>query len=430
MAGVLFINLDRIMRHKELLFIILFLIGYQTNAIQLYIIDISDITVGVFTLILLLSALVNKEYKFVRSPINFFNAGYFLSIIFSIIMALNLRTVFILIKSLMLFQVMINFIRKKELVLAFVKLFIIISSISAVIGIIQEILYLYAGYLFIGIITPESVEQMFETTSMGIFLRVPALMTSYGSLSKMLVINLIMVANLLIYPNTFTKTTKSKLFLCFAFLLMFSALMLTFAKDAILALVIALLISALIRWRTFLIHWLFFFLIIIVLCYYSGLLNTFADFISTEITFGDPRVRIALDRQGIEGFFDTDIYHMLFGAGMGHGARYTSHHKNWPAHNAFILAADEIGLLGLLAYLALYIIAGIRLISANLMARDPQDKATTRGLLCGFIALVIMFQFYAGYIDLILWFYLGLIESTTLVLIGENKRVKLVPNYI
>jgi cell division protein FtsW (lipid II flippase) len=325
---------------------------------------------------------------------------------------------------------MINFIRKKEFVFAFVKLFIIISSISAVIGIIQEILYLYAGYLFIGVIPPESLELMFENTSMGTFLRVPALMTSYGSISKMLVINLIMVANLLIYPNTFTKSTKSKLLLCFAFLLMLSALMLTFAKDAILALAIALLISALIRWRSFLIHWLFLFLILIGFCYYSGLLNTSADSISAELTFGEARVRIALDREGIEGFLDSDIHQMLFGVGMGSGARYTSHYKNWAAHNAFILAADETGLLGLLAYLALYIIAGLRLISANLMARDPQDKAITRGLLGGFIAIVIMFQFYAGYIDLIIWFYLGLIESTTLILIGENKRAKLVPNHI
>jgi hypothetical protein len=421
MAGVLIFNLDRIIRHKELLFIILFLIGYQTNAIQLFIIDISDITVGIFTLVLFLSALVNKEHRFVRSPINFLNAVFSLCIIFSFIMALNLRTMFILIKSMMLFQVMINFIRKKEFVLVFVKLFIIISSISAVIGIIQQILYLFAGYLFIGVIPPESLELMFEITSMGIFLRVPALMTSYGSLSKMLVINLIMVANLLIYPNTFTKSTKLKLLLCFAFLLMLSALMLTFAKDAILALVIALLISALIRWRSFLIHWLFLYLILFVFCYYSGLLNTFADFISAELTFGEPRIRIALDREGIEGFLDNDIYHMLFGVGIGYGARYTSHHKNWPAHNAFILAADEIGLLGLLAYLALYIIAGLRLISANLMSRDPLDKAITSGLLCGFIAIVIMFQFYAGYIDLIIWFYLGLIESTTLLLIEENK---------
>jgi cell division protein FtsW (lipid II flippase) len=211
---------------------------------------------------------------------------------------------------------------------------------------------------------------------------------------------------------------------------MLSALMLTFAKDAMLALTIALLITALIRWRAFLIHWLFLFLILFVFCYYSGLLNTFADFISAEITFGEPRIRIELDREGIEGFLDTDIYHMLFGAGMGYAARYTSHYRNWPAHNAFILAADEIGLLGLLAYLALYIIAGLRLISANLLARDPLDKAITRGLLCGFIGIVIQFQFYAGYIDLIIWFYLGLIESTTLILLGENEREKIVSNYI
>jgi O-antigen ligase len=426
-AGILYHHRARIIQHKELLFILLFLTGFQTNAIQLSIIDLSDVTVGIFTLVLLQTALVNREQRFIRSPLVALNAIFLLCMIGSFIENVNPRTMLILVKSILLVFLMINFMRTKEFVVAAIKLFIIISTVSAMIGIVQEILYMYAGYLIVGSIPSESLAHMYE----GAFLRVPAFMTSYGTLSKMLVISLIMIANILMYPNTYVKSTKSKLLLYFAFLLMVSSLILTFAQDAWIALAIGLFVSVVIRWRSLFIHLIILLLLLIIVCYYAGFIDSSVAFVSSELSHGDASGRIILDREGLDGFFHADSHNVLFGTGAGNGARYTSHYEGWPAHNAFILAANEIGLLGFLSYLALYIFAAIRVLSAHAVAREPGDKALTAGLLGGFIAITVMFQFYAGYIDLILWFYIGLIESTFLILKKEtNESSKVVPNYV
>ena len=204
---------------------------------------------------------------------------------------------------------------------------------------------------------------------------------------------------------------------------MFSALVLTFSKDSLLATCIALTMSVFLKWRSYVIHFIMILALLFVLGHFCGIFDPFyrggVSFIHAKATeLGEDRIE--MDRQGLEGFLHGSFF--LIGQGTGNGKKYTSHHRGWPAHNAFILAADELGIFGLLVYLSLFIFAIYRLIFINLAAKELQDKVISKGLLCGFIAYCIILQFHAGYIEVPLWLYLGIIESMALIILSKQYR--------
>lgn len=421
---IFFLNINRLLQNKEFMFILLLLVGYQTNAIQLAIIDLSDVTIAFFALILFLTAMANKEHKFIMSPVNYLNIILLLFIVLSFMNQIYPRLFLIFIKSILLFFLIINLINKKEHVITFVKLFIIVSTCSALIAIIQEIVFMTTGYTLAGFISAAELLKMTEKTPLGSFYRVPGFMLSYAALAKVLVINFILIINILLYPVYFSGSSRKRALLYIALFLTLIASVLTFSKDALLAVTIGFFISIFLRWPSRIIHFLSGLLVVIIISYYSGLIESFIDIISTDISHGEARMRIELDRKGIEGFIHDDIRYMLFGKGMGHGGKYTSDFRNWPAHNNFILAANEIGISGLLAYISIYIFIVYRLFTSSLIVKEIRDKAIIRGLLVGFSAIIIMFQFYAGYIDPLLWLYAGLVESMALVLLKEHSLSK------
>jgi hypothetical protein len=409
------------------LFILLLLIGYQTNAvIMLFVVNGDELVIGVFALLLCLIVFVNKEFTFTRSPINVLTLIFACAVFISLINGFSLRYFFMFLKTIMLLFLIINFVKTREHVYFFIRTFIIITAISALIGIVQEFIYIYYGYPLTGFISAKQLEMMFESTPFGRFLRVPALMLGYKVFAMILVINLLVLLNLLIYRSPYVKDAMRRRLYYFAFFIMLGALICTFSKDAWLALLAGLSLSVLIRWRSLTIHFTMVLLLIIILSHYTGLDKMAYRFISSEITHGEARGRIELNKEGLDGFLRSDSRYYAFGRGLGNGWRYTPHHRGWAAHNAFILAADEIGLFGFLAYMLLFLFAAYRLILANVIARQVHDKAIARGLLCGFVSIIIIMQFHSAFIEPLFWIFFGIIECFTLQLIkGDEYDVAL-----
>jgi cell division protein FtsW (lipid II flippase) len=186
--------------------------------------------------------------------------------------------------------------------------------------------------------------------------------------------------------------------------------------------IISLFLAVLIRWSKYIIHLLICLTVGIIICYYSGLLDHLNRWVSSEITYGEQRMRIQLNKEGIEKLFDSDLHHILFGRGIGNGIRLTSNYNRWPAHNAFILAADEVGIIGLIVYVSMFAYLTIRIIFINMFSKDDEDIAISRGLLSGFVALLVVLQFHAGFIEQIMWLFFGIVESMYRICYGNEKQ--------
>lgn len=404
--------LSKVAENKELLFVIFYIVGYQTNSLQLGIIDMSDLALGVFLVVVLIDAFVKEKKSFINTPINLFNLLLLVFILLPLVhLRVPSRTQFIYVKIVLMFFLMVNALYSKELVIKCVKWLIIITSFSAVFAIFQEFMWVTTGTLVTGMIPKAELKRMFEG---GLF-RVPALMLSYRIFAIILAATLIITISLLIFPNSLVTGMKKKIYLYSVSFLMFGALLLTLAKDVLLGFFVALIFLLILRRPRYIFHF-----AVVILLLAAVLFTLFAylpgkgdtiSYVVRDIPKAE-RERIQLDRDGIQGFVRGN-YKL---SGCGKGGKYTDNALGWPAHNAFILILDEAGIFGFIIYLGMYIWVLFRLVCLNLVVKDTAYVPIVRGLLCGIIIYIIGAQFTAGYIEQFLWILFALTESTALIL--------------
>ena len=119
------------------------------------------------------------------------------------------------------------------------------------IAIAQEFLYIVTGTPYIGLVDEEGLQYMFDQTSLGLLLRVPAFVMSYKSLVFLLVVNLTITLNLLLHAS---MAPRHRWLLACAFVVMLFALFLTFSTDGLLGFFAAAALSLIIRWRALAIY--------------------------------------------------------------------------------------------------------------------------------------------------------------------------------
>lgn len=397
---------------KELLFIIFYIAGYQTSALQLGIIDLSDLALGMFLLVVLIDTFVEKKKKFINTPINIFNL---LLLVFILLPLVNLRGVptkvqLMYVKLILMFFLMVNALYSKELVIKCVKWLIIIMSCTAVFAIFQEFMWITTGTLVTGMIPKEDLKRMFE----GELFRVPALMLSYRIFALVLSVTLTITISFLVFPNSLVTGMK-KIYLYSASLLMFGALFLTLAQDVLIGFFVALMFMLILRRPRYILHF-----AVVILLLATVLFSLFAylpgkgdtiSYVVRDIPKAE-RERIQLDRDGIQGFVWSN-YKL---SGRGQGGKYTDHVHGWNAHNAFILIADETGIFGFIIYIIMFVWIIYRLICLNLVVKNPAYLPITRGLLCGIIIYLTSMQFNGTYVEPFQWILFALTESTALIL--------------
>lgn len=418
------IFLSRVLKNKELLFVILSIFGCQTTAIQLGMVDLSEIVIGVFFFIFLIDIFAGKERRFVRTPMNILNLIF---LFFIIISTLNELIGILLmrryLKGIVLFFLMVNVLYSKELAPKFIKWLIIATSCSALIGIFQGVYYKISGIPLVGFISPKGLEVMFDSTPIGYMLRVPALMMGYREFAIILAITIIMVISLLIFPSPLIRNFKEKVFLYIACSLMFLAFLLTWSKTEAVGLFIALMVLPILKKPRYILH-----LAIVTVLLIAFLLSLLAylpgredNIYAMQEMTKTQKDRIQLAREGFEGFLHGGCF--LFGKGVHRADSYTSHIRGWPAHNAFILVADEFGIFGLLIYISMLLWIIFRVITINLVIKDPAYLPIARGLLGGILMHLISGQFNASYLDPFLWLLFAITESMALIFAKKSKMV-------
>jgi hypothetical protein len=401
-------------------FIVLFILGLQTIALTGKArIDFSELVI-VFWLTLFFLKVFVEEKRLKISFLDILNLVFTISIFISITHSnvIFLADSFLTVaKFQMIIFLIVNFIYNRDLLLFFLKCLIVFTFISSIIAIGQEFIYLTLGIPVVGFVEQENMRFLFETTSLGQFLRVPAFFGTYKPFTYFLNTAMLILFNYYLYKRPFPL--KKLLMLTIAFFLMFSALLLTFSQDGLLSLLIGLILS-LIVWRPYLvIHILCIILTLIVFAYVFDFADDIFDEISKEVRWGEQRIRIQLAREGISGFIHK---HPWIGTGPRNPDRYTGHFLQWPTHNAIIMAADAVGVIGLSAFIALLFYSVFNVIKVNIISLADDEKWISRALLWSFVSLLITLQFHPFFLEKFTWLYMALIQASVFVLMNKNLR--------
>jgi hypothetical protein len=375
-------------------------------------IDLSEISIVFFMMIFLIKSLFEDEI-IVFTRLDMLNLMFAATLTLSSVNGPPVRlflSLFTMSKFIFLSFLMANFIYRKDLLQFTIKWLVIVSTASAALGILQEMLFKIFDLLLLGSTYKTKMKFIFEYSAYGKFLRVPGFFEFYRLHALFLVSSIAVVFNRYIYriPNE-----RSEKFLYVGQLgVMCIALFLTFSKDAILSLMLVLIMSLLVRWPFLIIHMIVGGLFLVSLILASGFGDGMLRAFWSEISFGESHIRLQLAREGCIGFFR----HPWLGTGVGNGDKYTSHFFGWPAHNSFIQAADEIGLIGFFAFCLILGYTFFILLKENLVV-DAQSEtgAILRGLLFGFVALVVGIQFHPMYLEKFHWLYMGIAQACTLI---------------
>ena len=391
---------------KEKIFVTSLLLSCHLDGI---IRQILNITVLMVLFLWLIYVFANKYYKIIWSYWHLLLLFLLLSILLSIVNGgvMSLVVLSLRVLAFIAFFLMVNMIRDRETALFSLKIYLSLATFSAVIGIFQEIIYLSSG-IFFGVTIPEAnLGYAFETTPLGELFRVPAFTGWYLNLDFILSTSLVIGVNLMLYSVFEGK--KARLILLTALMLIFIGFILTFSAGSMLVVILTVIVSIFIRWRSLTIYFITIILVGLLFAYFSGFLTNFVEEPKKYIITEHLAIRIDLLIDGIKGFINQ---HPFIGRGFSAGSKYTSNVDNWPVHNNIVLVADELGLLGLVAYAALFFAAISRQVVSILKMRNEKDKAVLLSLLIALIALMTSLQFQAIYLNVFLFMYLGLVEGT------------------
>lgn len=415
LAAYIFLNTEKA-------FLVLYLISIQTIALtSVGKIDFSEIIVIAFLLLFAAKYMVVHK-KVTVTPFDLMNLLFTIAVLIPtfnngkpIYFVSSMLTV---LKFLFIGFLLVTSIENKDNLVFFLKWFVIITCVSSVIAILQEIVYIVLGIAVVGFIDKEALTFMFEPTSFGTLLRVPAFFGSYKPFTFFANTAAIIIFNYFLYKKLLSIKRKSILII--SFLLILISIYLTFSKDAYLALFIGLVLSVLI-WRPYFIFHLFFCgILTIIIIYLFDYIDDIQSLVYTELHFGEYRERLQLFREGVTGFLFNSPW---FGVGIGEGHLYTGHYFRWSVHNSLVQAADEAGIVGLSVYFMLLCYTFYNIIKVYFVAKDESDKWISVGLLTGFIAFITALQFHPFFIEKFTWLYMGAVQAYVLITLKRGLGI-------
>ncbi len=399
-------------------FTVLLIIGFQTVGLVQGRFDSSDILFALLFLSWFINILTVKEYEIVGSKLHVLNTVFFL---FAMLPTINgglftLLSTIPLVKAIVTSFLIINIIRTNESVMFFMKALFVVTTLSAVIAIVQEAAFLFTGKILFSV-SEKFMSFLMETNSLGTFVRVPAFTGMHLFLANFLNVGLLIGLNYFLYLSSVLKR-REKVFVITAMALMALALVLTFSKTNMLGLAVGVSLSLLIKWRSRLIHFAVILLVIVAVVQWFGYWEKIYDKLTLDTESGEIGLRLELMKEGLNGFFHK---HYLTGVGVGRGVQYTVNVKGWATHNAFILSAVETGIFGFLMFCSLFIYGFLRLILTLPGIQEPHMKTVLVILLASLLAYVINIQFQPDFTSYFNWILIGFIECAVIVFKKESK---------
>lgn len=424
---LVFQNVERIWRKRISIFFTLYIVSFECVSISRVVgtIDLNDLIVLSFLFVWLIDHFINQKETLVRSPLN---PLVLVFLIFVILSCVNgggesmVRIFTTVMKYLVVFFLLLNLLNTKARIRFFMKVFLIVTSFSAIIALSQVLLYAITGKMYIGNVAPITASLIIEETSFGKLLRAPAFFGTPQNFAIALCVTLAVSLYYLVSPVL--RGFKERVLLLMAILMMPIALIITFTRAAWLGFAVSALLIPYARRVSYAIHYTAVILLIVVIFHLAGVWGYLQKEVKQEIRQGDIQYRVGLLKSGMEGFTGR---HPYIGIGLDQGHKYRPNPYHWPVHNAFAMAAVETGIFGFLVYCSFFVLLATRLIYLISTLRDEKEKTLPKAILVGFVALLIYIQGDPSLHDSLNWIYFALIESTVLVYRREGPVQSLKP---
>lgn len=401
---------------KETILIVTLVMSSQTKSLtSLGSLDLSDIATLCILLIWLVKNFTNIKYNVIISPLSILIIIFISTMMFSSMSVIassrgSLMLMLGPVKWFLMMFLMMNFLRTKEDALFLMKTFIIATFLSGMIGIAESLLYSTTGFAL------HTGKYDFEETSFGPMLRAQAFFGHIHGLATILTVSLAFLFMLLLYFKADILWKKRTVIVMAV--ITGVAMFLTFYKGSWMAFGTVAILGLYIRKPAYTIHITLALLLGFTLMLSTGMVDKIQGKIDEELYVGDFKARRLLDKGGIEGFLHG---YTLTGTGYGNNRIYVTHPKVYPAHNAFIQVADELGLTGLIGYCLIYVYLFYRLILACLLLHREDEKVIVQGLLISFIAFFIIAQFEPLAFNFWFWLYFAVLECVTYIFL-KNRR--------
>ncbi len=164
-------------------------------------------------------------------------------------------------------------------------------------------------------------------------------------------------------------------------------------------------------------HWLGLAGVISVAALAAGLLPWAID-ASVSLSPSGVSIRSVLMKAGLE----TLAEHPWNGVGINNFGAFSPNLDRYPVHNAVMQVGSELGMPGLLAFLAVLSWVGVRLLWAMLNTDEPVIKSQLGALLVGYLALAIAIQADPMAYSEFVWVYFALAEATARATLGSARR--------
>lgn len=375
--------------------------------------NIADITLIVALLLWLIKHFVYNQDTFEITGLHMIAMALLTAIMLSMVNS-GMSSATLFIKSLRNFCglfIITQTITDKGKCKFFIKILLIVTTLSAAIGIFQEIFYRHTG-----MIVPKphhvSLAVLLEKTShYGSMLRVPALVSSQQDFANILGIALGIGLTLLLFPDT--GIFKRKIYLAVSLLLMSLALVLTFTKGVWLAFMLLAYTVLYFRKPAYGLHLVLLSASLSVVGYYAGAFNKLSHYISSQLSHKtDISERLGMISETMQNIF---AQHPLLGRGIGKSPLLLANVYGWPPHNTFAQALCDVGILGLSIYVSLYVYILVKYYFIFINAEKGEDKILITSLVMGFLSWLIYSHFSPFFMQFSTWMYIGVMGSGIMI---------------
>jgi hypothetical protein len=392
-------------------FPLLFLLAYQFTGVKAGPVDPTEVLIGIFIMLFLAGLFIHRDQRFVSSPFNVLHVA--LAICFAVSLISAFRPFYFLkgLKPFIVFFLLVNFLPRDNLIQTFLRWLLVLAMLSAVFALVQEIAWATTQTM-VSLLPEKELKLMFEEHFGIPIFRPPAMMASYRVFAMYLATALVLSVSALLWRKEEAPLLRPR-WLVLGLCVIVPALVLTLAKDIAIGYIAGLALLLVMRRPTRYVPAMLLaglagaLVILTVIAIVPGNVDTALDHSRTVPRSEQERFR--LDRDSIEGFLHGPYF--WTGRGIGSAYKYTAHSRRWPAHNAFILAAAELGVAGLTIYLAIYGLVIARVVALNIVVTSGPYLPVVRSLLPIMVVVLAGAQFEASYLDVFIWTIFAVAEG-------------------
>ncbi|GEM_PF-2185982 len=418
---LLFLRIDSLWREKDRWAIIFGMIMAQFSGFALGKLDMLELATVILTGFWLIVVFVEGERKIQVSPLFFFILGLLFLAILTLVNRPPITSFVAIGEKFILFFLVVDFLRKRSLVKTSAHLLVWTGVFSAVVAIIQFVVFLFWGMVWTFGAPENNPNSILKPTFLGMMVRAIAFFPNPAGLNDYLLVGL----PLALFAAFFYKGWGLRSVYIIAAFLMISGIVLTWSASGLIGLGIIFLLFFYIYRPAFSIQYSCLILFVAISAYFLSLWEWGGKLIEG---FGGSlvgSVRMDLLELGMASLERNPLIGLgvqNFGSFSGNFFPTGPYILKYPVHNAFIQMATELGIIGGLLFLGIVLFVFIRLLALLHSNLPVEEKWIFKGFLLAWAAILVHMMTEPMAYEGTLWLILGLIEGSAIVMIRESRR--------